>query len=139
MNGLHMLFHTLLSSSVILYCSYTVLCSFCHFRSVWFLTEFCLAMIHFANWDQFLFDSPHLFQFSHSSSQRQENKKKVQRQSSKHAVKIGTSNMAPSAAGYLATLIRNIIKLWQMAAAPQRIQPALCAYECDINRNVEII
>lgn len=31
---------------------------------VWFLTEFCLSMIHFANWDQFLFDSPHLLQFS---------------------------------------------------------------------------
>lgn len=87
-------------------------------------------MIHFANWDQFLLDSPHLFQFS---------KQKVQRPSSKRAVKIGTSNMAPSVAGYLATLIRNIIKLWQMAAAPQRIQPVLCAYECDINRNVEII
>lgn len=26
-----------------------------------------------------------------------------------------------------------------MAAAPQRIQPTLFEYECDINRNVEII
>lgn len=82
--------------------------------------------------------STHLtfFIFPNSSSRGQ---KKVQQRLSKHAVKIGTSTMAPSVAGYLAALIHNIIKLWQMAAAPQGIQLALRAYECDINRNVRII
>lgn len=136
MNGLHVVFHTPLSSSVILYCSYIML--FLPFQKCLVFDWNLSCNDTFCQLGSILFWLTSSFSVFQTVPQRQE-KQKVQRPSSKRAVKIGTSNMAPSVAGYLATLIRNIIKLWQMAAAPQRIQPVLCAYECDINRNVEII